>query len=51
MLRVSFAGHVDLDRLVSEVFERIERLIRNHPDRYEYHYIGIAALLTLCDGA
>ncbi len=51
MLRVSFAEHVDLDRLVSEVFERTERLIRNHPDRYEYHYIGIAALLTLCDGA
>ena len=51
VLRVSFAGHADLDRLVSEVFERAERLIRDHPDRYEYHYIAIAALLTLRDDA
>ncbi len=51
VLRVSFAEHADLDRLVSEVFERTEHLIRNHPDRYEYHYIGIAVLLTLCDSA
>lgn len=50
VLRVSFAEHGDLDRLVGQVFERIERLIRNHPDRYEYHYIAIAALLTRCDG-
>jgi hypothetical protein len=51
VLRVSFAEHADLDRVIGQVFERIERLIRNHPDRYEYHYIAIAALLTRLDGA
>lgn len=46
VLRSAFAAHSDLDRLTNDVFERAERLIRHHPDRYEFHYLAIAMLLT-----
>jgi gibberellin A4 carboxyl methyltransferase len=46
VLRIGFAAHPQLDRLVGEVYARAERLIRDDPDRYEFHYIAVAMLLT-----
>ncbi len=34
------------DRFADDVFGRAERLIREHPERYEFHYVSVAALLT-----
>jgi len=49
VLRQSFAGHPDLERLVAEVFGRAEGLVREDPARYEFHYIAVAVLLTRRD--
>ncbi len=47
---VSAAFPVDQDnRVVEEIFARAERLIREHPERYEFRYICVAALLTRCE--
>jgi gibberellin A4 carboxyl methyltransferase len=46
VLRASFATHLHLDSLVSEIYGRAERLVAEHPERYEFHYIAIASLLT-----
>ena len=49
VVRASFATHPQLDHLVADLYDRAERLIREHPERYELHYIAIAALLTRRD--
>jgi cyclopropane-fatty-acyl-phospholipid synthase len=36
----------DPARLADDVFTRAERLIRDHPERYELHYVSVAALMT-----
>ena len=46
VLRLWFRTHPELDRLVREIFERAERSIREDPNRYEFHYIAVAMLLT-----
>jgi hypothetical protein len=45
VLRAAFPAP-DPDRLANDVFTRAERLIRAHPERYEFHYISVAALLA-----
>jgi SAM dependent carboxyl methyltransferase len=45
VLRAAFPDR-EPDRLVDDVFARAERLIRDHPERYEFHYVSVAALLT-----
>jgi gibberellin A4 carboxyl methyltransferase len=45
VVRLVFAAIPQLDRLIGEIFERAERLIREHPDRYEFHYVAVAMLL------
>ncbi len=45
VLRAAFPDD-DPDRLANEVYERAERLVREHPDRYEFHYVSVAALMT-----
>jgi hypothetical protein len=45
VLRAAFPAQ-DPDRLANDVFTRAKRLIRDRPDPYEFHYVGIAALLT-----
>jgi hypothetical protein len=32
--------------LVSEIYSRAERLVREAPDRYPFNYVAIAALMT-----
>ena len=49
VLRAAFPNQDD-DSFVDDVYGRAERLIREHPDRYEFHYVGVAALLTRRDG-
>ena len=48
-VRLTFAGHPDLDALVDDIYGRTERLIRDDPERYEFHYVALAALLTRRD--
>ncbi len=51
VVRLAFAARADLESLVAETFERAERLIRDDPDRYEFHYVAVAALMTRRDAA
>ena len=46
VLRISFANSPSLDSLVSEIYARAERLVREAPERYPFSYIAIAALMT-----
>jgi len=45
VIRNSFPG-AGSNRLVEEIFARARRLIQGDPDRYEYRYVSVAALLT-----
>jgi gibberellin A4 carboxyl methyltransferase len=47
VLRAAFP---EPDRLAADVFARAERLVREHPERYEFHYVSVAALLTRLEG-
>ncbi|MEM6463535.1 MAG: hypothetical protein AAF724_16645 [Pseudomonadota bacterium] len=46
VLRDSFSHYQDLDHLIDDIYARAEQLVSRHPERYEFHYIAIAALLT-----
>ena len=46
VLRISFADSPSLDSLVSEIYARAERLVREAPERYPFNYVAIAALMT-----
>lgn len=46
VLRLNFAAHPSLEALVKFVFDRSEYLVRQHPQRYEFHYVALVALLT-----
>jgi hypothetical protein len=46
VLRISFADSPSLDSLVSEIYTRAERLVREAPESYPFSYIAIAALMT-----
>jgi len=46
VVRSSFDRNRSLDALVADIYKRAERLIREQPQRYEFHYIAIAALMT-----
>lgn len=49
VLCAAFPSH-EPERLADAVFGRAERLIREHPERYEFHYVSVAMLLTRRDG-
>ncbi|MEM8569984.1 MAG: hypothetical protein AAGG56_03650 [Pseudomonadota bacterium] len=46
VLRLSFPELPDPDGFVTDVYDRAERLVRSHPDRYPFRYVAVAALLT-----
>jgi hypothetical protein len=46
VLRIAFASCADVNALVSDIFSRAERLIRENPEAYMYHYVSVAALMT-----
>ena len=46
VLRISLAESPELDSLISEIYTRAERLVREAPDRYPFNYVAIAALMT-----
>jgi len=46
VLRMTLAAHPKVDDAITEIFSRAERLIRDDPDRYELHFMAIAALMT-----
>lgn len=49
VLRLHFGDHPQLDELVSDVYRRAERLLRETPDRYPFNYIAHAVLLARTD--
>jgi len=46
VLRISFADSSELDSLVSQIYTRAERLVRDAPERYPFSYVATAALMT-----
>jgi len=46
VLRSAFQSHPSLDRLIAEIYGRAKRLVQHEPERYEFHYVSIAALFT-----
>jgi hypothetical protein len=46
VLRIAFSSCADIDALVSDIFSGAERLIREDPEDYMYHYVCVAALMT-----
>lgn len=46
VLRKSFCDHPSLEMLIADVYQRAERLICDDPDRYAFHYVSNAVLLT-----
>ncbi|MCP4385321.1 MAG: class I SAM-dependent methyltransferase [Hyphomicrobiales bacterium] len=50
-LRMAFVDRPNVDQTIDEIFAHIERLICDDPERYELHYISVAALLTRRGGA
>lgn len=46
VLRLNFEAHPSLETLITFVYDQSERLIRQNPQRYEFHYVAVAALLT-----
>jgi len=49
VLRLNFVNHPSLETLVEFVFDQSEQLVRQYPQRYEFHYVAVAALLTRKD--
>jgi len=49
VVRAHFANHPALDALIGEIYGRAERMVRDDPERYEFHYIALAALMTRRD--
>ena len=45
VLRAAFPAR-EPDRFADNIFGRAERLVRDHPERYEFHYVSVAALMT-----
>ncbi len=45
VLKAAFVAR-DPQALANEVFARAERLVRDHPERYAFNYVSVAALLT-----
>ena len=45
VLRAAFPAR-EPDRFADNIFGRAERLVREHPERYEFHYVSVAVLLT-----
>jgi hypothetical protein len=46
VLRAALSAHEDIDALVSDIFSRLERLVREDPETYIFHHICVAALMT-----
>nr|WP_313952611.1 hypothetical protein [Accumulibacter sp.] len=46
VLRASLAGQSGLQILIDDIYARAERLVRNDPGRYEFHYVALAMQLT-----
>lgn len=46
VLRLNFADHPDVQGFIDFVYERSERRVRDAPERYPFHYVAIAVLLT-----
>ena len=49
VLRLHFHDHPSVEALIEQIYKRIETLLRKTPDRYTFHYVALAALLTRKD--
>ncbi|HAH48835.1 MAG TPA: cyclopropane-fatty-acyl-phospholipid synthase [Planctomycetaceae bacterium] len=46
VLAAALPDKLPQENTVEKIYQRIERLLQDHPDRYEFHFISIATLLT-----
>jgi len=46
VLAAALPDDLPQENTVEKIYQRIDRLLQDHPDRYEFHFISIAALLT-----
>ncbi|HEY2533610.1 MAG TPA: hypothetical protein VGJ20_37730 [Xanthobacteraceae bacterium] len=46
VLQIGFADSPEVDSLISEIYTRVERLVRDTPERYPFSYVAIATLMT-----
>ncbi len=46
ILAAAIPGELPGEEIVSDIYERIEQRLLEDPDRYEFHYISVGALLT-----
>ena len=49
VLRLHFHDHPSVAAAIEQIYRRIETLLRKMPDRYTFHYVALAALLTRKD--
>lgn len=46
VLAAALPDNLPQENTVEKIYQRIDRLLQDHPDRYEFHFISIATLLT-----
>jgi len=46
VLRLALGENPSTQAIVNGVYERVEQLLVEHPERYLFHYVSVAALLT-----
>lgn len=46
VLAAALPEELPQENTIEKVYQRMERLLIDHPERYEFHFISIAALLT-----
>jgi len=46
VIALTIPDELPQENTIDKIYERVERLLLDHPDRYEFHFISIATLLT-----
>tara|TARA_R110002095_G_scaffold147250_6_gene127401 strand:+ start:4981 stop:6066 length:1086 start_codon:yes stop_codon:yes gene_type:complete len=46
VLQADLPEDLPQENTIDKIYQRVERLLEDHPERYEFHFISIAALLT-----
>lgn len=46
VVTIALPDDLPQENTIDKIYQRVERLLEDHPERYEFHFISIAALLT-----
>ncbi len=46
VIALTIPDHLPQENTIDKIYERVQRLLLDHPERYEFHFISIATLLT-----